>query len=74
MLGRRISDNIIILLEVLQTVRRRQGQQGYMAVKIDLEKAYDSVHWPFLCETLLEARLNSIAYRSHNELCFIGFH
>jgi len=53
--GRQISDNIIIAQDMLHTMRRKQGQVGYMAVKIDLEKAYDRLRWPFIHETLLEA-------------------
>jgi len=55
--GRQISDNIIIVQEVLHSMRRKQGKVGYMAIKIDLEKAYDRIRWPFIRETLQEAQL-----------------
>jgi len=53
--GRQISDNRIIVQEVLHSMRRKQGKMGYMAIKIDLEKAYDRLRWPFIRETLQEA-------------------
>ena len=31
-----------------------------MAIKIDLEKAYDRIRWPFIRETLQEARLPQV--------------
>jgi len=54
---RQISDNIIIVQEMLHSMRKKKGSKGYMAIKIDLEKAYDRLRWPFIRETLLEARL-----------------
>lgn len=39
--GRQGTDNIVIMQEVLHTMKRKQGVKGYMAIKIDFEKAYD---------------------------------
>ena len=39
--GRRTSDNIILVQEVVQTLQSRRGGNGYAAIKLDLEKAYD---------------------------------
>ena len=39
--GRHNSDNIIIAQKVIHTTRKKKGQKGYMAIKVDLEKAYD---------------------------------
>ena len=39
--GRLISDNVVIMLELLHTLRKKQSGKGYMAIKLDLEKAYD---------------------------------
>ena len=38
-------------------MQRKQGQKGFMAIKIELEKSYDGLCWPFIWETLLEARI-----------------
>ena len=46
--GRRTSDNIILVQEVIRTLKSRWGQVGYVALKLDLEKAYDRLEWPFI--------------------------
>ena len=52
-LGRRTSDNIILVQEVIRTLRYRRGRTGYVAIKLDLEKAYDRLEWSFIQETLV---------------------
>ena len=50
--GRRTSDNIIIVQKVIRTLISRRGRTGYIALKLDLEKAYDHLEWSFIRETL----------------------
>ena len=50
--GRCTSDNIIIVQEVIRTLISRRGQMGYVALKLDLEKAYDRLEWHYIQETL----------------------
>ncbi|KAL2899374.1 hypothetical protein RDABS01_024456 [Bienertia sinuspersici] len=52
--GRQIIDNIVIVQEVIHTMRRKQGSKGFMAIKIDFEKAYDRLKWDFIRDTLHE--------------------
>ncbi|KAA3488040.1 LINE-type retrotransposon LIb DNA [Gossypium australe] len=49
-----ISDNIIIAQEIIHSMRSRRGNKKWMAIKLDLEKAYDRVSWRFI-EVSLEA-------------------
>lgn len=56
--GRQISDNVVIYQEVLHTMRKKQGKGGIMAIKIDLEKAYDRLSWEFIENTLSRAGFN----------------
>ena len=51
-LGRRTSDNIILVQEVIQTLKPKRGRAGYVALKLDLEKAYDRLEWSFIQESL----------------------
>ena len=41
--GKRGVDNAIIVQELIHTIGRTKGSKGTMAIKIDLEKAYDRI-------------------------------
>jgi hypothetical protein len=47
--GRLITDNIIVAFETLHTIETRlKGRNSFMALKIDMSKAYDRLEWDFL--------------------------
>ncbi|XP_015950755.1 uncharacterized protein LOC107475603 [Arachis duranensis] len=50
--GRVSADNILIAQEVVHTMRTRNGGTRIMAIKMDLEKAYDRLNWLFIIDTL----------------------
>ena len=48
-LGRFITDNVIMAYEALHSMHvRKKGKIGSLALKLDFSKAYDSVEWLFL--------------------------
>ncbi|XP_019241615.1 PREDICTED: uncharacterized protein LOC109221601 [Nicotiana attenuata] len=51
--GRRIADNIILAHELVKAYTRKNISDRCM-IKIDLQKAYDSVEWSFLEQVLIE--------------------
>lgn len=51
-----ITDNIIATQEIVHTMRKRRSEKS-MAIKIDLQKAYDRLSWEFIEDTLREAFL-----------------
>lgn len=52
--GRLISDNVLVAYEVNHFIRcHSQGKRAYMALKLDVSKAYDRIEWVFLRKVLL---------------------
>ena len=50
--GRHITDNIVIVQEVIHSMNNKKGKVNWMVIKVDLEKAYDRLNWSFIEDTL----------------------
>ncbi|KAL8135470.1 hypothetical protein AgCh_010202 [Apium graveolens] len=52
--GRLISDNILISYKSMHYLKRKKrGEEGFMALKLDMSKAYDRIEWDYLRAILL---------------------
>ena len=50
-----ISNNILVAFETLHHMKTKKiGKEGYMALKLDMSKAYDRVEWIFLEKLMLK--------------------
>lgn len=49
---RHIMDNVIIAQKAIHSMRIRKGKKGWLAVKVDMEKAYERLRWSFIKDTL----------------------
>lgn len=48
--GRNIHDNSIVSHEIMHYLHLKKGPKGFMAIKVDLAKAFDRVEWDlFIC-------------------------
>jgi len=50
--NRSIHDNILLTHEVINKFRNMKGKKSWIALKLDMKKAYDKVEWNFLFEAL----------------------
>ena len=46
--SRLISNNILVTFKSLHSMQRHIGKDDYMAIKLDMSKAYDRVEWTYL--------------------------
>ena len=49
---RRGLDNVLIAQEMIYALDRKKGKDGYMAIKVDLEKVYNRLEWSFIHKVL----------------------
>ena len=49
---RLISDNILVVFESLHSMQKHTGKDGYMAIKLDMSKAYNRVEWDYLSSVM----------------------
>ncbi|KAH1075320.1 hypothetical protein J1N35_027648 [Gossypium stocksii] len=56
--GRSITDNIIIAQEVIHSMKGMHKNRKWIAIKIDQEKAFDRVRWDFIEASLQAAGLS----------------
>ena len=43
---------MLLAQELFYALDRKKGKEGYMAIKVDLEKAYDRLEWSFVYKVL----------------------
>ena len=45
---RLIQDNVLFAHEVFHSLKKKSGSQGWLDIKLDMEKAYDRLEWNFI--------------------------
>jgi hypothetical protein len=53
-LGRLVTDNVLLAYECVRAIKRKKGNSGLCVVKLDMHKAYDRVEWSFLERIMLK--------------------
>lgn len=46
--GKAVVDNIVVTQELIHTIIKFKRKNGFIAIKLDLAKAYGKVGWHFL--------------------------
>ncbi|PNX76781.1 ribonuclease H [Trifolium pratense] len=51
---RSIHENVVVAQEMVHSMHKMQGRIGFVAIKVDLAKAYDRFRWSFIIAVLKE--------------------
>ena len=51
--GRKIQENTFLAQEIIHEMKKKKGKTGWIGLKIDMEKAYDKIEWPFLKKVMI---------------------
>ena len=62
-LGRWIAKNQLIIQEILHSFKQRKVKGSFVAIKLDLQKAYDWTNWEFLKRVLIQEVLSRLIER-----------
>ncbi|XP_075660184.1 uncharacterized protein LOC142630010 [Castanea sativa] len=54
-------ENQVVVHELLHSFKTRRVKSGFMAVKLDLQKAYDRCNWKFIQAVLTNLEFNSVS-------------
>ena len=47
--GRLITDNVLVAFELMHYLEhKKEGKDGFTAIKLDMSKAYDRLEWDFI--------------------------
>ena len=58
-----ISNNILVAFESFHHMKHKKvGKLGFMAMKLDISKAYDRVEWIFLCRLMEKIVLRIVGF------------
>ncbi|PNX99881.1 ribonuclease H, partial [Trifolium pratense] len=60
--GGQSADNIIIAQKVFHSKKTKTGKKGLMAIKVDLETAYDKLRWEFIIDTLKDIAIERLSH------------
>jgi hypothetical protein len=59
--GRLITNNILVAYETTHFLKnKRRGKDGYLALRLDMSKAYDRVEWDFVEAMLIKLGFHRI--------------
>lgn len=58
--NRWIAENQVIVQEILHSFKSNKTKPGLMAIKLDLQKAYDKVSWEFIHAVLLHLGFSEV--------------
>ena len=50
--NRNITENVLLAQEVVHSFSITEKKNGYVGLKLDFQKAYDRLEWPFLAQVL----------------------
>ena len=69
--SRAILDNFLISTDIMHYLKRKkQGREGFTALKIDMSKAYDRVEWEFLKQMIIQMGFDKRLGGLDHVMCF----